>query len=75
LKAGQYCAISNNHDTDNTSVPVSFAVGPAPPPTVAPVGGVVMPANTFALVAPWLAVIGLVGCIGVVGVVVKRHRA
>jgi hypothetical protein len=38
------------------------------------VGGVVMPANTFAVLAPWLAVIGLVGCIGVVGVVVKRRR-
>jgi hypothetical protein len=40
-----------------------------------PVGGVVMPANRFALVAPWLVVIGLVGCIGLVGVVVKKHRS
>jgi hypothetical protein len=41
----------------------------------APVGGVVTPANTLALVAPWLAVIGLVGCIGTVAVVVKKRRA
>jgi hypothetical protein len=42
----------------------------------APVGGVLTPANTFAIVAPWLAVIGVVGCIGaVVVVVVKKRRA
>jgi hypothetical protein len=41
---------------------------------VAPVGGLVMPANTFALVAPWLAVIGLVGCIGTIVVVVKPWK-
>jgi hypothetical protein len=39
-----------------------------------PVGGVVIPADKLAIVAPWLAVIGLVGCIGVVGVVLKKHR-
>jgi hypothetical protein len=41
---------------------------------IAPVGGVMMPANLLALVAPWVAVIGLVGCIGVVLMVVKRRR-
>jgi hypothetical protein len=40
----------------------------------AAVGGVVMPANTLALVAPWLAVIGLVGCIGTVVVVAKSWK-
>jgi len=40
----------------------------------APVGGVVVLVNTLALVAPWLAVIGLVGCIGTIAVVVKKHR-
>jgi hypothetical protein len=40
-----------------------------------PVGGFVEPVNTFAIVAPWLAVIGLIGCIGVVGVVVKKRRS
>jgi len=43
-------------------------------PASAPVGGVVMPTNTFALVSPWLAVIGLVGCIGTVVVVAKKRR-
>jgi hypothetical protein len=38
-----------------------------------PVGGVVMPAN-FAIVAPWLAVIGLAACIGTVVVVAKKHQ-
>jgi hypothetical protein len=40
---------------------------------VGAVGGVVMPTNTFALVSPWLAVIGLVGCIGTVVVVTKKR--
>jgi hypothetical protein len=41
--------------------------------TLAPVGGVVMPANTFAVLVPWLAVIGQVGCIGTVVVVAKKR--
>ena len=40
----------------------------------AAVGGVVIPVNTFAVLAPWLAVIGLVGCIGTVVVVAKKRR-
>jgi hypothetical protein len=39
------------------------------------VGGVVIPANTFAMLLPWLAVIGLVGCIGTVVVVAKKRRS
>jgi hypothetical protein len=42
-------------------------------PLVLPVGGVVVPANTFALVSPWPAVIGLVGCIGTAAVVAKKR--
>jgi hypothetical protein len=38
------------------------------------VGGCVQPVNTFALLSPWLAVIGLVGCIGTVAVVAKKRR-
>jgi hypothetical protein len=39
------------------------------------VGGVVLPVNTFAILAPWLAVIALVGCIGTVVVIrKKRHQ-
>ena len=41
---------------------------------VSPVGGVVMAMNTIAVLAPWLAVIGLVGCIGTVVVAVARKR-
>ena len=39
-----------------------------------PVGGVVMPVNTLAILGPWFAVIGLVGCIGTVVVVASKHR-
>ena len=39
------------------------------------VGGCVQPVNTFALVSPWLAAIGLIGCIGTVAVVAKKRRA
>jgi hypothetical protein len=40
----------------------------------AAVGGIVIPVRTFAVLAPWLAVIGLVGCIGTIVVVAKKHR-
>jgi hypothetical protein len=40
----------------------------------AAVGGCVQPVNTFALVAPWLAVIGLVGCVTAVAVVAKKRE-
>jgi len=39
------------------------------------VGGCVQPVNTFALISPWLAVIGLVGCIGTIVVVAKKRRS
>jgi hypothetical protein len=41
---------------------------------VAPVGGFVMPTNTFALVSPWLMVIAVVGCMCTVAVVAKKRR-
>ena len=40
----------------------------------AAVGGVVIPVNKFAVLAPWLALIGLVGCAGTVFVVAKKRR-
>jgi hypothetical protein len=40
-----------------------------------PVGGFIMPVNTFAVLAPWVAVIGLVGCIGTVVVVSRKRRS
>ena len=45
---------------------------PIVPP--APVGGIVMPANNFVTVAPWLAIVGLIGCVGTVVVVAKKRR-
>lgn len=56
------------HFVEGDFVICGFTNSPA-----APVGGLVMPANTFAILAPWLAVIGLVGCIGTV-VVAKKRR-
>ena len=38
------------------------------------VGGLLIPANSFAVLSPWLAVIGLVGCIGTVVLVAKKRR-
>ena len=46
------------------------AVGPC-----CAVGGCVLPVNTFALLSPWLAVIGLVGCVGTAALVVRKRRA
>jgi hypothetical protein len=53
---------------------VAFAVIEAPPAPPPAVGGVVMPANTLSILAPWLAVIGLVGCIGTVVVATKKRN-
>jgi hypothetical protein len=39
------------------------------------VGGVVIPANTLAVLGPWLAVIGLVACVGTAVVIVKKRRS
>jgi hypothetical protein len=44
------------------------------PSTCCPaVGGCVQPVNTFTLLSPWLAAIGLVGCIGTAVVVAKKR--
>jgi hypothetical protein len=51
-----------------------IAVQLEPTTSTAPVGGVVMPANMFAIAAPWLAFIGLVGCVGTVVVVSNRCK-
>jgi hypothetical protein len=39
------------------------------------VGGLVTPVNTLAILGPWLAIIGLVGCISTVVVVAKKRRS
>jgi hypothetical protein len=41
----------------------------------AAVGGCVQQVNTFALLSPWLTVIGLIGCIGTVVVVAKKRQS
>jgi hypothetical protein len=54
---------------------VQFTVGTSECPSVCEaVGGCVQPVNTVALLSPWLAVIGLIGCIGTVVVVAKNRR-
>jgi streptogramin lyase len=47
--------------------------GPAPGPAASPVGGYLSPMNTLVILAPWLAVIGLVGCISIIVVVAKKR--
>ena len=49
------------------------AVALTPAPTL-PVGGIVVPVDTIAVLGPWLAVIGLVGCIGTAVAVAKKRR-
>ena len=39
------------------------------------VGGFIEPVNKLAIVAPWLVVIGLLGCIGTVVLVAKKRHA
>jgi hypothetical protein len=51
-----------------------MAVRPRPQECCA-VGGCVQPVNTFGLIAPWVAVVGLVGCIGTVVVVAKKRQS
>ena len=62
--------------SEGDTVDCSVWNSPETPPVEpeAPVGGVVMPANTLALVAPWLAVIGVVACIGTAVVVAKKRE-
>jgi hypothetical protein len=44
-------------------------------PTCPAVGGAVATVNAFSILAPWLAVIGLVGCMGAVVVVAKKRES
>jgi len=66
--AGEY-AVTVTGNRGDYAGPVSFDNEGGPCPAV---GGVVMPANTLAILTPWLAVIGLVTCIGTVVVVAKK---
>ena len=39
------------------------------------VGGVMMPVNAFAMLSPWLALVGVVGCVCVVALVIRNRRS
>lgn len=52
----------------------STCPGVQPCPVGAAVGGCVQPVNSFALLSPWIAVIGVAGCIGTVVVFAKKRR-
>jgi hypothetical protein len=41
---------------------------------VGPVGGFVESVHKQALIMPWLAIIGVVGCLAIVSIVVKKRR-
>lgn len=43
--------------------------------TCGAVGGYVQPVNNFALLSPWLALVGLVGCVGSAVVIAKKRPA
>jgi hypothetical protein len=66
--SGYYCqtGCSGTVDTDFPTATATYS-------SSAPVGGVVVPGNEFAILAPWLTVIGLVGCIGTVAIVVGKR--
>lgn len=53
---------------------LSTCSGVQPCEVGAPVGGFIQPVNTFALLSPWLAVVGVVGCISAAVVVTKKRR-
>jgi hypothetical protein len=60
-------------DTDTPwTLMIRAYVDPYTPP--APVGGIVVPADMIAVLAQWLAVVGLIGCIGTVVVAAKKRH-
>jgi hypothetical protein len=61
--------------TDEQFTHLQTEVEQCPAPPAPPVGGFVTPVNTFAVLAPWLAVIGLVGCVGTAVVVVRKRQS
>jgi len=73
------CALSNIGTTGGFTVTFRDDFGSASATYTVdcpgPVGGVLMPTNTFVLLSPWLAVIGLVGCIGTVLAVVRKRQS
>ena len=80
--AGPYTVTVTAYDAQGTivgSADIQFTVGTeacpnVPPCSTAAVGGCVQPVNTFTLLSPWLAIVGLVGCIGTVAVIAKKRQ-
>lgn len=76
LSVGSYCVrAGSSSGGPNSAVDLPLTVIPAAPVAPTAVGGVVMPTNTLALVSPWLAIIGLVGCVGAAIVVARKRRS
>jgi hypothetical protein len=68
------------HYTVTVTAPLdgSEPSSPAPFDVAGPccaVGGSVQPVNTFTLLSPWLAAVGIVGCIGTAAVLAKKRRS
>ena len=69
-KCGSYTVTYTEEGNFGLSVSGAFDVaGPCCPA----VGGCVQPVNSFAMLSPWLAAIGLIGCIGTLVVVAKKR--
>jgi len=71
---GHYTVKVMVHIPDQTDIEIGSAPFDVAGTCCPAVGGCLQPVNTFALLSPWLAVIGLVGCIGTVVVVAKKQR-
>ena len=72
---GSHYTVTLELSTDLASIDQGIVIGSAPfVVACCAVGGCVQPVNTFALLSPWLAVIGLIGCIGTVAVVAKNRH-
>ena len=73
---GSHYTVTLELSTDLASIDQGIVIGSAPfVVACCAVGGCVQPVNTFALLSPWLAVIGLIGCVGTVVVVAKKRHA
>jgi len=72
---GSHYTVTLALSADEASIDQGILIGSAPfVVACCAVGGCVQPVNTFGLIAPWLAVIGLVGCIGTIVVVAKPWK-
>jgi len=71
---GQYTVTLTNYKGDQARIIGSILFEVPSKCCAGPVGGCVQPVNTFGLIAPWFAVVGLVGCIGTAVLVAKKRR-